>query len=565
MTACKNRKEITEMKTAKTAEITTYKAIVYISLSNADDKKDENGKKIENAESDSVANQRKLIRDWAKSHPDIEIVAEKVDDGYSGLTFLERPAFQEMMAEIEAGRIDCCITKDLSRLGREYIETGRYLRRVFPAYGVQFIAINNKIDTLNDNADDLTVSLQTIMNDGYSRNISISTRSALRTKREHGDYIGACPVYGYRKSVDDKNKLVPDDYPASVVREIFRMKLDGQSAARIATVLNGRGVLSPYMYKKDRGIAQPYGNFADKEDAKWCAHTIIRILADEVYIGTLVQGKVGTPNYKLKEVMAKPEDEWQRTENAHEPIIDKRDFELVQRLSRLDTRTSPHGETVYPFSGILICGSCGNRMTRATRKIAGKTYHYYLCPTTKKKGCQSEGMIKESDLMGVVLERVKDRVSSVTNLEVLLQSLDVERVGRGIADGLTKQVEENERRLDKIRRFQSGLYENMMNGVLSKEEHKTLKGKYNDDADAIIVANERLINEINDALSCKHERLAWTQHFKQFANLEAIDRKTVVNLISAIRVLNKTDIEIIFNFQAELETALALLAEGRSA
>jgi hypothetical protein len=154
-----------------------------------------------------------------------------------------------------------------------------------------------------------------------------------------------------------------------------------------------------------------------------------------------------------------------------------------------------------------------------------------------------------------VLERVKDRVSSVTNLESLLQSLDAERVGRGIADGLMKQVEENERRLDKIRRFQSGLYENMMSGVLSKEEHKTLKGKYNDDADAIIAANERLIHEINDALSCKHERQVWIEHFKQFANLSEIDRKVVAILIKSIRVEGKREITIEYNYQEEYETA----------
>jgi hypothetical protein len=248
----------------------------------------------------------------------------------------------------------------LSRLGREYIETGRYLRQVFPAYGVRFIAINDTIDTLTDSGNDLTVSLKSIMNDAYCRDISIKTRSVLEGKRAHGEYIGACCVYGYRKSEADRHRLEPDDYAAAIVRDIFRMKLGGLSASRIADALNGRGILSPYQYKKDRGLPHPKNGVADREDAKWSAQTVIRMLQDETYAGTLVQGKRGTPNYKLKEVRDRPERDWHRHENAHTPLVKKSDFELVQRLMRLDTRTAPDGDAVYVFSGLLICGCCGN-------------------------------------------------------------------------------------------------------------------------------------------------------------------------------------------------------------
>jgi len=215
-----------------------YRAIKYIRLSSADDKSAAKGG---TGESDSVANQRKLIDEWLKNHPEIEVVSEKVDDGWSGLLF-DRPAFKEMMADIESGKVNCCITKDLSRLGREYIETGRYLRRIFPAYGVRFIAINDSIDTLNDSGDDLTVSLKNIINDAYCRDISIKTRSALDVKRASGDFVGACPVYAYTKSPENHNRLEPDDYAANIVRDIFRMKQGGKSAAKIAGILNERGI-----------------------------------------------------------------------------------------------------------------------------------------------------------------------------------------------------------------------------------------------------------------------------------------------------------------------------------
>ncbi len=536
----------------------TYRAVKYIRLSSADDARDKDGRKIEKSESESVSNQRKLIDEWLKGHPEIEVVSEKIDDGWSGLLF-DRPAFKEMMDDIRNGVVNCCITKDLSRLGREYIETGRYLRQVFPAYGVRFIAITDNIDTLSDKGDDLSVSLKSIMNDAYCRDISIKTRTVLDRKRANGEYVGACCVYGYRKSEDDRHKLVPDDYAASIVHEIFRMKLGGASAARIAEALNGRGVLSPYQYKKDRGLPHPRKGFADRADAKWSAQTIIRMLQDETYAGTLVQGKRGTPNYKLKEVRERPEREWHRQENAHAPIVKKPDFELVQRLMKLDTRTSPDDDRVYVFSGMLICGCCGNRMIRKSAPGKYKRYYNYWCPTTKKGGCAHSVMIKEDDLINCVLNVIKAHITNVASLETLIAEINAEKIGSELAKTLMGQLAENERRLEKISVFKAGLFENMVDGILTKEERKSLNAKYVEDAAALTAANERLKREIDEALSCKHERLAWMTYFKEFASLEALDRKTVATLIKSIKIKGKREIEIEFNYKAEYEAALALL------
>jgi DNA invertase Pin-like site-specific DNA recombinase len=535
-----------------------YRAVKYIRLSVADDKKDKDGNRIEKNESDSVANQRKFIDEWLTHHPEIEVVSEEVDDGFSGLLF-DRPAFKRMMADIESGKVDCCITRDLSRFGREYIETGRYLRRIFPAYGVRFIAINDNIDTLNDSGDDLTMSLKSIINDAYCRDISIKTRSALKVKRQCGDYIGAFTVYGYKKSDENHNLLVPDDYAAKVVKDIFTMKLGGYSASRIADSLNALGILTPARYKKDRGMPCAGGGYAGSDTAMWCPNTIIRILQDETYTGTLVQGKTETPNYKLKEIRRKSESEWIKIENAHEPVISKADFELTQRLMRLDTRTAPGGDSVYVFSGLLICGCCGNRMIRKSAPGNGKRYYNYWCPTTKKGGCAHSAMMKEDALIAAVLENIKAHIANVASLETLITGLDAGRVGRELAERLTEQLNENERRLEKIREFKAGLYENMISGNLSKDEYKSLKAKYGDDADVLAAANERLKRETDDALSCKHERMAWIEHFKQFENLDALDRKTVATLINRIRIVGKREIEIEWSYKSEYETVLALL------
>ncbi|MCL2517317.1 MAG: recombinase family protein [Oscillospiraceae bacterium] len=529
-----------------------YRAIKYIRLSSADDKS------AAKTESDSVGNQRKLINEYLKNHLEIEVVDEKVDDGFSGILF-DRPAFKEMMADIEDGKVNCVIVKDLSRLGREYIETGRYLRRVFPAFGVRFIAINDNIDTLNESGDDLTVSLKSIINDAYCRDISIKTRSALDIKRAGGDFTGAYPVYGYKKDENNHNLLVIDKYPASIVRDIFFMKIDGHSAVRIADMLNRRGVLSPIEYKKDQGLPHPKKGYGDVAGAKWSATTIIRILNDETYTGTLVQGKTGTPNYKLRELIKRPENEWHRNENVHEAIISRHNFDLAQKILRLDTRTAPSGDKVYIFSGILVCGCCGNRMTRKTVPYKNTKYHYYYCPTGKKNGCSGSAMIKEIDLIGCVLACVKAHISNVASLETLIAELDETRIARELAENLTVQAAKNEHRLEKIRGIKAGLYENMICGTLSKDEYKSLKNKYTEDADELIEANLRLQKETEAVLSCRHERLEWMEHFKNLETLKSIDRKTVIHLIQSIRVIGKTEIEITFNYQLEYENAVALL------
>ena len=523
-----------------------YKAVKYIRLSSADDNKQ--------GESDSVANQRKLIDEWLKNHPEIECVGEFVDDGVSGIVF-DRPDFNKMMEQIQDGNVNCVVTKDLSRLGRDRIETGRFLRRIFPAFGVRYVAIIDNIDTLNDSTDGLFVSVKSIINDEYCRDISIKTRSALEIKRANGDYTGACPVYGYKKDDSDRNKLVVDDYPASIVRDIFRMKIDGYSASRIAEILNNRGVLSPMEYKKDRGLPYPKGGYADKDGAKWSATTIIRILSDETYTGTLNQGRTGTPNYKIKDVFEKPQNEWLRTEKAHEAIILKHNYDLVKKIMRLDTRTSPKNDKVYLFSGILVCGCCGNRMTRKTVPYKDEKYHYYYCPTGKKNGCAKPVMLKENDLISCITENVKTHITNIASLETLLSGLDSTRMANELADRLREQISENNRRLEKIYEYKAGLYENMINGNLSKDEHKALKAKYADDTAMLTDANLRLETEIEAVLSCNHERLAWTGHFTKFENLETIDRRMVIHLIHSIVVLGKRELEITFNYQIEYENA----------
>lgn len=514
-------------------------------------------------ESDSIANQKKLIEDYLKSQPDIELVSEKVDDGYSGILF-DRPAFQEMMQDIMAGKINCVIVKDLSRLGREYIETGRYLRRIFPAYGVRFIAINDNIDTAHEHAgDDLNISMKNLINDAYCHDISVKTRSALEVKRKKGDYVGACPVYGYRKSKENRNQLVVDEYAARVVRDIFRAKIDGRSAKRIADELNALGVLSPLAYKISRGLPHPKGGFADRPDAKWSATTVIRILQDEIYTGTLVQGRRGTYNHKLRNVIEKPAEEWIRVENTHEAIIRKRDFDLVQHIMGLDTRTAPYGEKVYLFSGLLVCGCCGARMTRKTNTMGGKKYIYYHCPTGKKHGCTHPVMLREDDLIQCVLASVQAHIKNVVSVDELLNSISAETIDRELVAGCKAQIAENRAQLEQIGMFKASLYENFVKGMLDKAEYKSLRDGYTERMEELRSAIDQLRQEMERVTDQTSERQKWAQQFREFSNMTELDRRAVVTLIQSIRIISKTELKITFRYQMEYDAALKKLSQAR--
>ena len=527
-----------------------YKGNAYLRLSYSADR---------SVESDSIANQKKLIEDFVAAHPDIELVSERVDDGYSGVLF-DRPAFQEMMNDIVSGKINCVIVKDLSRLGREYIETGRYLRQVFPTYGVRFISINDGIDTANEqNGNDLHISLKNLLNDTYCRDISVKTRSALLTKRQNGDYVGACPIYGYRKDPENRNHLVIDEDAARVVRDIYRLRIDGASAKHIAEELNRLGVLSPMAYKDSRGLPHPTGGFADVPDAKWSARTVIRILQEETYTGVLLQGRQETHNHKLKNIIHKPAEEWVRIENAHEPIIQKRDFDLVQKISHLDTRTAPDNKTVYLFSGLLICGCCGARMTRKTNTVKGKKYVYYHCPTGKKKGCTQPVMLKEDDLTDCVLAVLQSHIQHIVSLDELLDSISEEQINQEEIAKFKTQITDNKVKLEEARQFKATLYENFIANLISKKDYQDLKSLYTERAEQAQEAIDRLRTEMELVTNNSSSRLRWTQHFKEFSAMTTLDRRAVIATVQSIRVNAKDDLVITFRYQNEYVKVLKRL------
>jgi len=328
-----------------------YRACAYLRLSREDE-----DKRGGLDESNSIKSQRMMIENFVHGLSDVELVKEVCDDGYTGTDY-ERPAFQEMIAMVERGEIDCIIVKDLSRLGRESIGAGNYIQNYFPKKNVRFIAINDHYDSLTANSSDkyMIVPVKNFVNESYCRDISIKSRSNQQAKRMNGEYIGAFVCYGYRKDEQDKNKIVPDEEAARVVQDIFAWKLMGLSANSIAQKLNERGTLSPAEYKKASGVKYKT-SFQRNPEAKWTPKAVLRILSNEIYIGVLEQGKREKVSYKVKKTIEKSKSAWVRVEHNHTPIIAEADFKAVQELLKRDTRAEKAMTEPKLYAGLVFCG-----------------------------------------------------------------------------------------------------------------------------------------------------------------------------------------------------------------
>ena len=461
-----------------------------------------------------------------------------------------------MLEDIKRGKVDCVVVKDLSRFGREYIDSGKYIERLFPALGVRFIAVNDHIDSKEESGrDDIVVPFKNLMNDAYCRDISIKIRSHLEVKRKNGEYTGAFTPYGYKKDENDRNRLVPDLYAAGVVRGIFRMKLSGMSQSAIAESLNRQGVLSPMEYKHSLGI-HIQDNFKTHEQAEWSSMSVRRILENEVYVGTLVQGRHSTPNHKIKKIVDKPKEEWVRIEDSHEPVISKREFSIVQRLLGMDTRTSPNEDEVYVLAGLAVCADCGAPMVKRNVPAGGKVYSYYICSkNAATKECGAHRIPKEK-LEGLVFEVLKTHIANVLDIGRILEYIDTVPFQELEIRELERQKEAKEQEVQRCRKLRDMLYEDLKDGIVSKEDYTELYEGYNSRRKKAEEAVRKLGHVIQDVMDAKTDKYEWLRYFKEYQNISRLSRMAAVELIDRVRVYDKDHIEIDFNFQDCFQSAL---------
>lgn len=528
-----------------------FRAIAYYRLSKDDGK---------NHESDSIANQRMLIHAYLEKHPNITLVDEADDDGFTGTNY-DRPGFRKVMDCINSGKVNCVIVKDLSRMGREYIETGKYLEMIFPSLGVRFIAINDDVDSeKHSNGDDLIVPIKNIMNESYCRDLSKKLRYQFRIQRSNGEYLGAFVSYGYCKSPDDKHKIVIDEYAAEVVKGIFSLFFQGHSQNMIADYLNGENILTPAEYKQSLGLKYRT-NFQIASKAKWSVVQINRILTNPIYIGTLVQGKRGTPNYKVKMMRVRKEDEWTVVENNHQAIIDPLMFALVQKMLLRDTRRVPGNDVLLPLAGVLFCADCNSSLLRRGVTRGKKKFYYYVCSTYKRgKGCSSHSF-EQSKLEQTVLHAVTNQINMIVEMEQLLRDIGANDIQSIRVKRLDLMIAQKHKDIDGYQDFRMKLYEAFSEGLIERDEYDKMRSKYGNLIANAQEAVDKLEQDRREIISKKNVNSGWIQQFVQYQGITELSREVVVTLIDRIYVYEDKRIRIDFNYRDEIEYYQELLKQ----
>lgn len=549
-------KEIIKRETEKKV----YAAAVYLRLSREDgDVCDESRKE----ESNSITNQKRLIHDFLKGREDIHVFKEYVDDGYTGSDFL-RPSFQEMIKDMEAGKVNLIIVKDLSRFGREYIEAGRYLQKVFPAAGVRFIAVTDHYDSLTADRTEksIVIPVKNFVNDAYSADLSVKIRSHLESKRGNGEYTGAYVSYGFMKDSSDHNKLVADPVAGENVKLIFQWKLDGMSNSRIAEKLNALGIPAPADYKRSLGIRYQSG-FQKNLYSKWSPVAVGRILSNPLCKGLVVQGKKERINHKIKKMVAKPEAEQSRYRQEDLALIGEKQFETMQGLLKKDTRTNPGQERAYLFSGILYCPDCGRQMIRRKTTHKGKQTIFYICKTYNVEKTCTRHSIKEQELVTLVTEAVKTQVQMAADAEEILKAAEdaMERMPTfSLAD---TRLPELEKELTENAAMLAGLYTDWIDGILSEEEYEEMKVFYSGRCEELEGQIRKRRERAGTAGEAVREARQWLGSLKDTGSLISgtkgeIQRSLICSLFEKIWVYEGKRVEFSFLYQDRMTEVYSL-------
>lgn len=535
-----------------------YSAAIYARLSKEDQDSYLSGKN----ESDSITNQKLLIRSYLAKLPDVRVVETFEDDGYTGTNF-DRPNFRRMLDAIRAHRIDCVVVKDFSRLGRDYLEAGNYIEKIFPKLGIRFISINDDYDSHRSHGqiDNLIVPFKNLLNEQYSRDTSGKVRSALSVKRSQGLFVGAFAVFGYFRDPEDKNHMVIDEYAADIVREIFHMRMEGMSADRIAACLNERGILTPADYKRQCGLRYKSG-FKASAKSEWYPMTVKRILTNEVYCGHMIQGKRRKVSYKVQAEEYLPPEQWSRVENTHEAIISPVIFRETQRLLGEDTRIGITGE-IYPLAGKIYCSDCGGPMIRRSIRRGDKYYAYYLCGTYKhnRKACSSHNIGAEQ-LEAAVLSSLQAHISLILDMERALSEIAHSEWEQREVKKLRHQIDLLSADITQAKELRLGVYEDFKSGLIDLSEYDELRKGFAEKIMTAEKAQEKLRGELNALLQGNTAQHSFLREFRKYENIQTLDRNAVVAMIEKVLVHNGHEVEIVFRYSDRFASMQAFLAQS---
>ena len=509
-----------------------YQAALYIRLS----KEDEN-----EGPSESVTNQKSLLDEFVKNNR-LSVYDVYIDDGYSGTNF-DRPAFQRMIGDIEAGKVNMVITKDLSRLGRDYIMTGHYMERYFPEKRVRYISLLDGIDTgVESTANDIT-PFRAIMNDMYAKDISRKIKSVKRDKQRKGQFIGGKPVYGYRMHPTEKNKIVVDEGAAVVVRRIFAMALEGVSCRKIATQLNEEGVPTPAAYA---GLTVPNpGPYT----GLWSSERISEMLQNETYIGNMVQGRTIKISYKSRKYLKQDRENWVVVEGTHEPLVDNETFQKVRMLvnSRRHTRSRTYD---FLLKGLIFCHECGYPLAVLNRKnAAGEDVLYFVCRTYQrftKAGVCTCHSIKEKTVTDAVIAKAREVCEACLNPRELLPMAQeaVEQAQKENAPENEMQAIQN--KIDSLTANLDKMYMDRLSGLLAETDFERIYQRVKMERAVLEDKLKELEAQKECPVSTEDRARALVQKFMDSA---FTSRELLVSLIQRVELTEEKQIIIKFRFR----------------
>lgn len=511
-------------------------------------------------ESNSITNQKAILKKYAEDNGFSNTVYY-VDDGVSGTTF-ERDGFKAMMADVEAGKVSTVITKDLSRLGRDYLKTGEYIEIIFPDYDVRYIAINDGVDTLK--SENELMAFKNIFNDWYARDTSKKIRAVFKAKGQSGKPL-SYPIYGYKRSETDKNLWVIDDETAEVVRKIFRLCIDGYGPAQIARILTEEGIPTPTAYALSQGRDNGHKNV--KLD-RWGSETISGILEKPEYCGHTVNFRTHVKSYKNKKRVNNPKEDWLIFENTHEPIITQQEFDLVQELRKNKRRPTKH-EEVNPFSGMVYCADCGKKMylCRATSLTADQEHLKCSTYSLDKDACSAhfirtivmkEIVLSElNKLLVNVRENEEKFVQAAMNNSVQNQSSELSKA--------KKALKQSEKRIAELDRLFTRLYEDNVSGKISDERFEMMSAGYEDEQKKLKATASKLTAYIDTAKQKSTDVNDFIKVVQKYEHITELSPEIMHELIEKIIVHapdkssghRTQEIEIYYRFNVAVATAVA--------
>lgn len=518
----------------------------------------------EDKESNTITNQKEMINSFISKEKNMTIVDYYVDDGYTGTTF-DRPGFQEMMKDISDGRINTIIVKDLSRLGRNSLEVGKYIEEIFPIYNIRIIAINDNVDSFKrpESINDLMVPIKNLINESYARDISKKVSSAYYTMASNGKYVAGTSPYGYTFDENDKHHLVVDPDEVEIVRLIFNMALKGDGRVKITKYLNDHNILCRKEIQRRKKYKLSLEPLEETIKYKWSTSTIGRMLTSEIYIGNLTQLKTKRESFKNHKVINVAKEDWVRFEKTHEPIITKADFDKIQGLIKVNAkRLSNTGERTYSiYNGVLKCADCGRAMYKQEDKRGNRQLSNYFCNTylyISKTSCSSH-KIKTEDLNDIVLESVQLQVKLVIELDRSLKRLFFKNNRETVESEYKNNTRIAEIKINNLKNKKIQLYEDWKFNNIDKDEFINQSKLIEEDIKLVEEKLELITKTYRDNIKMIKRNDYWINHYRRNKKIKKLTREVIKELIDVIYITADGNVDIRFKYSNEYKELVTYL------